>query len=299
MLCWACTIHKVQGATWNEVVISFKGLRAKGQAYVAFSRVTSFKGLHLLDVNEAAIKADSSVSEEIQRLREEHPVSLCTDNICFPTNAIRICFFNCQSLGSFHQKDIQNDPHINESTILALTETWHYDHDHPLPGFTELSSSSTRLNAGGAVLFYKSNININIEHIHVHFPIDATAGSLSIHILDDLIHVTIVVMYCPPKTPIKVICNTISSFFHQNDQRKFILGGDFNIDLSKCQSQPFTNFMEEKGLKQLSSGPTHQSGSHIDNIWTNIPNDFLQLHTSWTSYSDHKQLLLDINMSNS
>lgn len=45
VLCWACTIHKVQGATLDKVVASFKKLRTKGQAYVAVSRATSLQGL--------------------------------------------------------------------------------------------------------------------------------------------------------------------------------------------------------------------------------------------------------------
>lgn len=49
VLCWACTIHKVQGATLDKVVTSFKKLRTKGQAYVAVSRATSLQGLFLLD----------------------------------------------------------------------------------------------------------------------------------------------------------------------------------------------------------------------------------------------------------
>ncbi|XP_069105750.1 ATP-dependent DNA helicase PIF1-like [Argopecten irradians] len=76
VLCWACTIHKVQGQTLDNVVISFKRLRTKGQAYVAFSRITSLRGLFLLDFNADAIKKDNSVSEEMTRLRNEKSIHL-------------------------------------------------------------------------------------------------------------------------------------------------------------------------------------------------------------------------------
>lgn len=52
VLCWACTIHKVQGATLDKVVASFKKLRTKGQAYVAVSRATSLQGLFYLILSQ-------------------------------------------------------------------------------------------------------------------------------------------------------------------------------------------------------------------------------------------------------
>lgn len=51
-LSWACTIHKVQGQTFQQVVISLKGIFCAGIAYVALSRATHFKSLFLLDYNK-------------------------------------------------------------------------------------------------------------------------------------------------------------------------------------------------------------------------------------------------------
>ena len=47
-LAWAVTIHKSQGKTFSKVIIDFgQGTFSHGQAYVALSRCTSFKGLVL------------------------------------------------------------------------------------------------------------------------------------------------------------------------------------------------------------------------------------------------------------
>lgn len=52
MLSWACTVHKVQGLSIQQAVISFDLIKQRsfnpGQMYVALSRLTSLKGLHLI-----------------------------------------------------------------------------------------------------------------------------------------------------------------------------------------------------------------------------------------------------------
>ena len=68
-LAWATTIHKVQGLTLDEIVVDKKGgCFNPGQPYVAFSRVKTLQGWHILNFNPTAIKASDKVRDEMLRL---------------------------------------------------------------------------------------------------------------------------------------------------------------------------------------------------------------------------------------
>ena len=67
----AMTIHRVQGATLTgEVhVLLNKEIFAEGQAYVALSRVQRLDQLHLWGCERSAIKANTMVTTEYERLQ--------------------------------------------------------------------------------------------------------------------------------------------------------------------------------------------------------------------------------------
>ncbi len=59
---WAVTIHKSQGQTYENVNVSLQRIWESGQAYVALSRATTAKGLHLLNsINASQIIVDNKV----------------------------------------------------------------------------------------------------------------------------------------------------------------------------------------------------------------------------------------------
>ena len=69
-LAWSTTIHKVQGLTLDEIVVDMENSKRfnAGQAYVAFSRVKSLKGLHVFNFQSDAIKCSPKVSKEMAQL---------------------------------------------------------------------------------------------------------------------------------------------------------------------------------------------------------------------------------------
>jgi ATP-dependent DNA helicase PIF1 len=67
-LAWAVTIHKSQGKTFDNVIIDIsQGTFVSGQAYVAFSRCTSFDGIVLkAPVKKYHIKADNRLMQNFR-----------------------------------------------------------------------------------------------------------------------------------------------------------------------------------------------------------------------------------------
>ncbi len=55
-LAWAITVHKSQGMSLDEAVIDLARAFEYGQGYVALSRLRSLSGLHLLGLNEKALR---------------------------------------------------------------------------------------------------------------------------------------------------------------------------------------------------------------------------------------------------
>ena len=121
-LAWATTIHKVQGLTLDEIVVDMKGGRfSPGQAYVAFSRVKTLAGLHILNFNHKAIKKSTDVENKMFRLKSNllQPVH----QVSFDLSHVTIALLNVRSILA-KLPDIRADNILMSATIVCFCETW-------------------------------------------------------------------------------------------------------------------------------------------------------------------------------
>ncbi|XP_062616288.1 uncharacterized protein LOC134278001 [Saccostrea cucullata] len=120
------TVHKAQGCTVDEIVIDLSQTRVRKNAhihYVALSRVRSVDHLHILNFNEQALAMDEQVVEEMERMKKDVPLLLCYVPLYqVDLHSFKIVFNNCRSLHK-HFPQIQDEPNIIASDVVAFSET--------------------------------------------------------------------------------------------------------------------------------------------------------------------------------
>ena len=150
-LAWATTIHKVQGLTLDEIVVDMKGGRFNaGQAYVAFSRVKTLQGLHILNFNASAIKKSDAVEEEMARLNDKLlpplPQLQCHS---LSDSHVTISLLNVRSINA-KMPDILCDDNLKCASVLCFCETW-LNPSHVSP---QLSNGHTILRCDSVIEWY-------------------------------------------------------------------------------------------------------------------------------------------------
>ena len=275
--CAAKTIHRSQGDTVDHIVVDFStDKKHAGLHYVGLSRVKAFEHLHILNLNESKIATSKDVKDEMTRLRGiPYPHTLY-----FPTleNAFTISALNVQSLPK-HQKDLQCDLYIQQSTIICLCET-HTCTDlihSPVQDFIHFYD--THSGHGMCIL---SKVPISVEFKVIEGIDFALVDALDVKILS---------IYKPPHTPNTLFARILNEFMHNLPQNNTIVLGDFNIDLlSRALPPAIQNVLAP--FKQLIINSTTDYGTLLDHIYFPRSSRVTSMeHGVWDNfYSDHKTI---------
>ena len=267
MLAWACTVHKVQGKQFKEVVISFNLNRQRsfnyGQMYVALSRVTSLNGLHLIgDYKSSAIRSDPRATAEYELLRKDYPIEPIEDCNVISPNSLTISLLNTRSLRK-HAIDIACDSVLLESDLICLTETQiEVDSDiseisNILNEFTIIHNENTDKYCSLASC-YKNTIQV----VHNGLP-SATLLTIS---TDTFLPypVNALLLYRKHSAPVQNFTYLITHFLSRLDDNIHIILGDFNINAFLPNAQ-LDNVLS--GYNLIVDEPTHLSGSPLDHVY--------------------------------
>ena len=306
-LAWAVTIHKCQGLTMDQVVVSLKG-GAKlncGQAYVAFSRVKSLGGLYIINFDEAAIKANPAINTEMLEMRNNmlppqmKPAALGKPKPEWLTVGhlnIRYFLEKVKDLTSRAEMEI-----YCATDVMCFTETY-LTHDHNIQRFLDVNNflqfrkdipnvqdhqgqhgvlicASTRLNPKELSLIKVDNLESKVVVIE-------TSKS----------KLVICAVYRKPSLHMKLFQNLLDKLLQLLPEHvPTIILGDFNDNLISDGMSPLVRFMCKHGYKQYVSQPTTDNGSIIDHIYFNRVDDHAIIDVHDVYYSDHDAVLLTIN----
>ena len=134
------TVHRSQGDTVSEAVVNLS-LAENQRApvdhihYVALSRLKTFDGLYITDLNTNKISISKAVKAEMQHLRE-CKTDLTLQFLYNMADVFRLTFLNARSLHR-HLLDVKNDFNFQVAEVICFCETRFDDRD---------TSKSTSLN---------------------------------------------------------------------------------------------------------------------------------------------------------
>ena len=122
----AKTVHRSQGDTVSEAVVNLS--HAENQRapvdhihYVALSRLKTFDGLYITDLNTNKISISKAVKAEMQHLRE-CKTDLTLQFLYNMADVFRLTFLNAMSLHR-HSLDVKNDFNFQVAEVICFCET--------------------------------------------------------------------------------------------------------------------------------------------------------------------------------
>ena len=241
ILAWAVTIHKVQGMTMDRIVVDMspsKGRFQRGQAYVAFSRVKTYEGLHIIGYSRHQIQTCGKVKNEMEHLRSERKLPKLPDPMIWspPVECVSMVHLNVQGLNyrmRTKMTDVEMDKEIQMVDILCLMET-HFE-------VTDVISARSFWKKKKGEVY--RNDRVGRKGGGVAIVVSEKFISNQIHI-DSQLEVVGVEVYCPSK--VVVLCTyippgvskvaakyhiekLIGKVLHETD--RVIVLGDFNEDI--------------------------------------------------------------------
>jgi hypothetical protein len=285
--------------TLDEIVVDMKGGRFNpGQAYVAFSRVKTLAGLHIVNFNSKAIKKSIDVENEMFRLNSNllQPVSQVT---CDPSSHVTIALLNVRSILA-KLPDITADHSLRCASILCFCETW-LNASQPSPVLldNQIDIRCDRVtceNKGGVLLCVPSQMNpSNVQRFATN-GIEAVSATIQLPNADSI---QIAVVYRSPSVPRATMVTVLTRLLRHVTlcNTPCVILGDFNEDIVHHHNSAILPLMSSFSFQQLVQCPTTAQGTLIDHIYyLNTSGSTLSaiVQVEDTYYSDHDTVYCSI-----
>ncbi|CAB3995466.1 Hypothetical predicted protein [Paramuricea clavata] len=303
-LSWACTVHKVQGLTLENVVVSLELHKQRsfnyGQIYVALSRATSLQGLHILgEIQSKHIKANPKVHKEYERLRNSCLIASTEHKSC-NTSVLTISLLNIRSLRK-HSDDIKLHSQLFNSDVLAFTETQLLAKDSDTEITANLKPFTIYRQDHDSDKYSSMAICIRDTLQMVDYEYFPSLNVLKFVLVDTKQKETRTFLLLYKKNNSNVSQYTESLEYLLNIHKIDMVLGDFNINyFNGTHSQPLISLMESLNYTQIVTEPTFISaGSLLDHVYVK-PTSIRIMNNSVVSvyYSDHDAVVTSLQFSN-
>jgi DNA replication protein DnaC len=271
-LAWGVTIHKVQGLTMDKIVVDMdpkKGKFQKGQAYVAFSRVTSYSGLYIKNYCLNQIKVDNAVDAEMENIRKRQVTPLPEPKFNQETGDLKIGHLNVNGLLLVNldkTEDLKMTPFIEQLDVLCLSEThlcsWITLHNKFWEDFAVFRKD--REKAGGGVL-------IAVRKHCVAKPIllkETFLEILGVSITKGNFNGNVYCVYIPPMTNKAIAAEELEKILQDSTATDCVIMGDINEDLLSNNCSKVEKTLQQIGFCQHIKYPTTIHGSLLDHLYT-------------------------------
>ena len=285
-LAFACTAHKIQGATVHKpmkIIIDVMDIWMAAITYVMLSRICSICQLYILnEFDESKMYPNQQALKELERLKEislnNNPSEWEKDD----SGLLKISSLNCRSLKK-HYEDISSDELLLKSDIICLQETWLEDNiiseDLLIPNYT-LHLNSQGKGKGIAIYFKKGTVkheqDITDENMQI--------SKFNAQAID------IVVLYRSQNGNQQDLIKNFKAL-NIRDKPQLIIG-DFNFCFKEGSLNPTLKYLQDNEFKQLIKEATQIEGNLLDQAHVRDVRDrnkyIVEVQSKY--YSDHKGL---------
>ena len=287
------TIHKAQGQTKEQIVVdTTRGTRAHHH-YVAYSRVTSIQGLHLLNGLNGNVSVDKNVVQEMKRLRTNACLELSFKPVRVHTSDLVVVFQNAQSLRA-HFPLVQNDATFTDADILGFAETRFCQNDddakYAIEGFKRVIRNDD--NERSETLRPAHGIAVYVKNCHEVICVEKVSCPLFESTLINLQNCqsqhkyTIMIVYKSPRCGFQEFKRRIEDLSHFPLEENIVILGDFNFDVRNGQSENFLMTLKSifPTVSQLLTPPTTHGDTVLDVSFSSCKNSTAKILTCVWSY---------------
>ncbi|XP_024120095.2 uncharacterized protein LOC112141236 [Oryzias melastigma] len=296
-LAWACTVHKVQGLTVDEAVVSFKKIFSAGQVYVAVSRVRTIQGLIIRDFKEKAIYCNKHAKAALEKMPP-----LLTDERRCDLSSFNVFLLNVQGL-TRHVSYLAHCTQQLQPNCIAVTETWLTPNSDlgavQIDGYSfhsrprGLSYSGTNPALVGLRSQQHGGVGIYCVDGGDNEILEKPDLNLECVIYRSLaLDLVIAVVYRPPSYPVVLFRSHLQDLviWLESKSSTVVVMGDFNDDILKSSS--ICNLMTHRGFTQHVTSPTTERGvTVIDHVYVKTDKFSVNAVVSQIYFSDHEGIL--------